>query len=207
MTPKPVRREPGSSPRIRTFTAGTGRGLALAVRGTEAPTLRVLPGNALTSRARHDLVRYLDICVNVLYVFKVFEGFDQMQHCYRRLPRERDRNRSALGHFRAGGDKPRGLQRRAHGLEFDWIGQYFQRSWYHVLRARLQGDRCHSRGIGSGRKFQLPHLVEQIAHRAPCAQVPTVRAHDLTHLRNRALTIVSTALDDERRATGTVRLA
>src|SRR5689334_6958744 len=132
MTPNPVRREPGSSPRMRTLRAGTGRGLDSATRTPDAPGARRPSANVLTSRARQDLVRYLDICINVLYVFQVFEGFDQVQHRLRRLPCERNRNRSTPGHIRAGRYKPRGLQRRAHGVEIDWIGQYFQRSWYHV---------------------------------------------------------------------------
>src|SRR4051794_20706845 len=133
MTPKPVLREPGSSPRIRTFSAYAGRGFGSATRARNAPEARRPSTSELTSRARQDLVRYLDICINVLYVFQVFEGFDQMQHRLRRLPCERNRNRSAPGHFRAGWGEARCLQRRAHGVEIDWIGQYFQRSRDHIL--------------------------------------------------------------------------
>src|SRR6266404_7859057 len=107
MTPKPVRREPGSSPRIRRLAARAGRGSAGRV--AEAPATEAPP-----SKARQDLVRYLDICVNVLYVVQVFEGFDQMQHRYRRLPLERNRYRSAVGHLGADRDESCGLQRHAH---------------------------------------------------------------------------------------------
>src|SRR5438270_789936 len=130
MTPKPVRRDPGSKPRIRTLATDTVRvwadrwaeGTPAGARSAEAlpatvPRLRRPPVRALTSRARQDLVRYLAICVNVLYVVQVFEGFDQMQHCDRRLPLEGHRNRSALGHLlSADGDESRGLQRHAHSL-------------------------------------------------------------------------------------------
>src|ERR1700704_838041 len=114
MTPKPVRREPGSSPRIRRLAAGTGRGPAEC--GPEAPPARAPP-----SKARHDLVRYLAICINVLYVVQVFEGFDQMQHRHRRRPFERDRYRSAVSHLRADRDESCGLQRHAHTLEINRI--------------------------------------------------------------------------------------
>src|SRR5882757_349347 len=99
MTPKPVRRDPGSSPRIRRLTASAGRGSA--GRAPEAPPVKapaaeVPPARAPPSKARQDLVRYLGIGVNVLYVVQVFEGFDQAQHRYRRLPFEWNRYRGAV---------------------------------------------------------------------------------------------------------------
>ena len=67
MTPKPVRRDPGSSPRTRTFAAA-------AITGTADS------GAASGSNARQDLVRYLDIRIDALYVVQVFQGFDQTDH-------------------------------------------------------------------------------------------------------------------------------
>ncbi len=129
-----------------------------------------------------------------------------MHHRARRIPRERNRDRSALGHFRAGWDKPRGLQRRTHGVEIDWIGQYFQRSWYHVLRACLQCDRCDPDGVRAPRKGQSPDLVEQVAHRPSRGQIPTVLTDDPPQPRNRPIAIVSAAIDNERTATGAIGL-
>ena len=129
-----------------------------------------------------------------------------MHHRSRRIPCERNRNRSTLGHFRAGWDEPCGLQRRAHGVEIDWIGQYFQRSWYHILRARLQGDCCHPDRVRGARKGQSSDRIEQIAHRSARGQIPAVLTQDLPQLRNRPVTIVSAALENERAATGAIGL-
>jgi len=129
-----------------------------------------------------------------------------MQHRLRRLPCERNRNRSPLGHFRAGWGEPRGLQRRAHGVEIDWIGQYFKRSRDHILSARLQSDGCHPDSVHAGRESQSSDLIEQIAHRTARTEIPAVLAHDSTQLRNRPLTIVSPALDEECTATRAIGL-
>src|ERR1700726_2234734 len=84
ITPKPVRREPGSSPRTRTLTpavnwAGAG------------------------SNARQDLVRYLDIRINVPYLVQLFERLEQMHHQHRGLARQLQGRRGALRDFRGRG--------------------------------------------------------------------------------------------------------
>src|SRR4029077_7679272 len=100
ITPKPVRREPGSRPRMRTLMAG--------VNGAAA---------AAGSKARQDLVRYLDIRINVPYLVELFQGLEQVNHPLRRLARELHGNRRALRHFRGRWRKSLVRQHRAHRRE------------------------------------------------------------------------------------------
>src|SRR5689334_10899341 len=104
MTPKPVRRDPGSRPRTRTLPAAliAGMGRAAAPFG---------------SNARQDLVRYLDIRVDALYVVQIFQRLEQAHHPFSRLTRDPVRRGSPLGHVRSGGREAAGDDNRANGVE------------------------------------------------------------------------------------------
>src|ERR1700722_16147109 len=105
MTPNPVRREPGSTPRMRTFTAGRATGMpgraapegARVAAGLPTPVRAVPAAMVAGSNARQDFVRYLDIRINVPYVVQVFQRFQQMHRQFRRLARQRRRYRGTLG--------------------------------------------------------------------------------------------------------------
>src|SRR5690349_2012300 len=127
ITPYPVRCEPGSMPRMRTFAAGatrtdTGRTTTAAPPDATAPDARA-PG----SNARQDLVRYLGIRIHVLHVIEVFEHLEEAHHGFRGRALQRRRNRGPLSDF--------GIRRReavrdelhAHGFEVERIGEDFER--------------------------------------------------------------------------------
>src|SRR5690348_14022872 len=95
MIPKPVRRDPGSRPRTRTLPAAVAAVAGGAVR-------------ALGSNARQDLVRYLDIRIDALYVVQVFQRLQQAHHLLPGLPGNPDRRGSPLSHVRRGGGEAAG---------------------------------------------------------------------------------------------------
>src|SRR5215813_11471317 len=88
ITPKPVRRDPGSRPRMRTRTAAAS-GVA-----------------ATGSKARQDLVRYLDIRVHVPDVLQPLERLEQLHHRLRIVARELERGCRAARDLGAGGREP-----------------------------------------------------------------------------------------------------
>src|SRR5689334_24920495 len=86
MTPYPIRREPGSSPRMRTFvsrTSCTGTGTTACALAVAAA---VPAACAAGSNARQDLVRYLGIRVDVLHVVQVIECIEKLHHRFCGLP-------------------------------------------------------------------------------------------------------------------------
>src|SRR6516164_6999078 len=103
MTPKPVRREPGSSPRIRTRSPTAG-GVAAA-----------------GSKARQDLVRYLDIRVHVPYVLHSFERLEQLDHRLRLLAPELERGGRTPRDFGRGRSESPVREHRTHRGEFQRI--------------------------------------------------------------------------------------
>src|SRR5438105_15630142 len=119
MTPKPVRREPGSTPRMRTLTPG----FAVGNETTTRAAVLAAAAKASGSNARQDFVRYLDIRINVPYVVQVFQSFQQSHHQLTGLTRQRRGYRGALGHLRRRRLKTLVCQNRAHRFELDRIRQ------------------------------------------------------------------------------------
>ena len=77
------------------------------------------------SNARHDLVRYLDIRINVPYCVQSFQSLEQMHHQLGRLPGQRRGYRGALGHLGGRRREPATGQDGAHRVELGRIGQHF----------------------------------------------------------------------------------
>ena len=109
ITPKPVRREPGSSPSTRTLSSAALRA-------------------ALGSNARQDLVRYLDIRVNVPYLVQPLERIQQLHHRHGLLARQHDRRRGALRDLGGRGLEAAVREDRPHGVELERIRQHFHRA-------------------------------------------------------------------------------
>src|SRR5579859_4921737 len=105
MTPNPVRRDPGSTPRIRTLSTGRATTRAVAVTVATAPAAAPRAANAAGSNARQDFVGYLDIGVNVTYVVQIFQGFEQLHCQLGHDTRQRSRDGGPLGDRRGQGHK------------------------------------------------------------------------------------------------------
>src|SRR6185437_7872236 len=135
MMPNPVRRDPGSRPRTRTLPAAVAAGAARLsgaadMAGTAAMTPTAgaarLAGavRALGSNARQDLVRYLDIRIDALYVVQVFQRLQQAHHLLPGLPGDPDRGSSPLSYVCRGGGKAAGDDDGPHGIELGRISQH-----------------------------------------------------------------------------------
>src|SRR5947208_141422 len=188
ITPKPVRREPGSSPSTRTVSAA----LNCAAAGPNA---------------RQDLVRYLDIRVHVPYFVQLFERFQQLHHQHRGLARQLQGGRGALRDFRGRGREAVMLEYGAHGIELQGIGQYLDGTvsvGYDVFGAGFQRHLHQPLLVRPRRVGHEAHGVEQVAHRAVGPESAPVLHECAAHLRAHQAAIVGDALDHDRSATGAV---
>src|SRR6516225_10165206 len=147
ITPKPVRREPGSRPRMRTRSAAAS-GVA-----------------ATGSKARQDLVRYLDIRVHVPDVLQPLERLEQLHHRLRVIPREFERSGRAARNFGGGGCEPVMCEHRTHGGELERIRQHLDGgigTRHDVLRAGLERHLHEALLVGSRWISEQPHRVEEV---------------------------------------------
>src|SRR5215472_10056244 len=191
ITPKPVRREPGSRPRIRIRTAAAS-GVA-----------------ATGSKARQDLVRYLDIRVHVPDVFQPLERLEQLHHRLRVISRELERRGRAACHFGSGRREPVMRQHRAHSGELERIGQHLDRSIgtrHDVLCAGLERHLHEALLVGSRRIGEQPHRVEQVTHRADRPELTAMLHEGAPHFSADALTIPGDAFHHHRCAAWAIAL-
>src|SRR6185437_15268899 len=192
MTPYPVRRDPGSRPRIRRPSVGASGG-------------RAAPG----SNARQDLVRYLDIRVHVPHIIQLFQRLEQVHHPLRRLAGKRSRQRGALRHLRGGRHEAAVREDRTHGLELHRVGEYLDGAigvGNDVLGAGVERGAHQPILIGARREGHETDVIEKIAHGAFGPEVPPVLAEGAAQVRPGAVTVVGDALDQHRRATWAVAL-
>src|SRR5450755_4206963 len=101
ITPNPVRREPGSSPRMRSLATGARR---MAAAG----------GSTL----RHERVGYLGIRIHALYAVEFGERLKKAQHVRGGSAGERYQERRAFGYIAARRREAHGRHLCAHGGEF-----------------------------------------------------------------------------------------
>src|SRR5437870_1401085 len=190
ITPKPVRREPGSSPSTRTLSSA-------AIRA------------AVGSNARQDLVRYLDIRINVPYLVQPLERIQQLHHRHGLLARQHDRRRGALRDLGGRGLEATVREDRPHGVELERIRQHFHRGVavrHDVLGAGLERRLHEPLLVRAGRVGHQAHGIEQIAHRAVGSEPPPVLQERAAHRCARTAAIFRHALDHHCGAAGAVPL-
>src|SRR5512135_2800026 len=125
MTPNPVRREPGSRPRTRTPGAAAATDTDTAAEPMAAPPFAA---RRVGSNARQDLVRYLDIRIDALYVVQVFQSLEQAHHLLACLPRNPVRCGRPVGHLRGSRREPAGNDDRPYGIELGRIRKHLDRA-------------------------------------------------------------------------------
>src|SRR5580658_998204 len=192
ITPNPVRREPGSRPRMRTVSA-TATGAAVAAG----------------SNARQDLVRYLDIRVHVPYLVQPFERLEQVHHRLASLAGELERGGGTLRHFGRGRGEAAVREHRAYGGKFQRIGQHFHRgirARHHVLGARLERHLHELVLVRAGGKRHETHGIEQVTDRAVRAELPAVLREGAAHRGACPAAVGRHALDHHRCAARTIAL-
>src|SRR5215471_17845965 len=190
-TPKPVRRSPGSMPRMRT----RGRAPASALKARAESILAVM-------RADRSLFEHGGR-VHLLDVVQDLERVEQLLHPARVFAAQadfRDRLHRDLGQL---GLEPRTLQRALDSDEVARRGDHLDAAVVvrdDILRAGF--DRRFHDGVfaRAGREHELPAVLEQECDRPVGAQVAAVLGEGVTHVGHRARLVVGHAVDHDRGA-------
>src|SRR6266545_2695266 len=168
-----------------------------------------MPSTVLRLDVLEDLVRYVEVRVDLLDVIEFLELLHETQHLARAVAFDADGRRRAHRDLRRSDLDAGFLERCLHLLERarGRVGGHQAAVGLDVLRARVDRDERHVIGRTFARVYlDDALLLEEPLHRAGLAELAAVLRERGAHLRGRAVAIVRGRFDHDGYATRRVTL-